>query len=235
MKNAIQDRFQKRHVVLPVVPIIHYGQALRNATLAFDSGCDGVFLKNDCMDDITMQRISQLVRTALPGKWIGVKYLIWGPKNVFSELSKKDVDGVWSHCTGIDESEYDQSYATDARTLQQHKCPNTLYFGEMTFKDTRSVADLENAARIASSHMDVVTISGLGTRIPKSIDKIRRMKLALDGGALAMATSSITPENVVEYMPFTDAFLVEKGISTSCYELDPKKTRELVQRVQGGV
>ena len=229
MKNAIQARFQKRHVVLPVVHVTDFDQALRNATLAFDAGCDGVFLVNHRGDDETLQQIASNIHCIHFGKWIGINCLGLSPLKTFSEVP--NLDGVWCDNAGIEESQQDQSYPARVRTLQAHRCPNSLYFGGVAFKYQRPVEDLENAARIASAHMDVVTTSGAGTGESASLDKIRRMKLALDGGALAIA-SGITPENVVDYLPFADAFLVATGISSSFEELDPKRTRELVQRVK---
>lgn len=46
------------------------------------------------------------------------------------------------------------------------------------------------------------------------------------GTPIAIA-SGITPENVVEYLPFVDAYLVSTGISADFYNFDFKKTQEL--------
>ena len=48
---------------------------------------------------------------------------------------------------------------------------------------------------------------------------------------LAIA-SGITPENVADYLPFADCFLVATGISTRIEELDAHRTRALIQAVR---
>ncbi len=89
---------------------------------------------------------------------------------------------------------------------------------------------MESACQIAARYMDVVTTSGPGTGESVDIDKIARMKKALGDTPLAIA-SGITPENVPDYLPHADSFLVATGISSSFEELDPARVRLLVQRV----
>lgn len=70
--------------------------------------------------------------------------------------------------------------------------------------------------------MDAVTTSGPGTGYAADIEKIRRMKQALGNTPLAIA-SGITPENIVNYLPHADCFLVATEISRNFTELDPVK------------
>ena len=62
----------------------------------------------------------------------------------------------------------------------------------------------------------------------------RRMRQALGTFPLALA-SGVTPENVTDYLPFVDCFLVATGISKSFTELDPAKVTGLVENVRGYV
>ncbi len=230
MENAIQSTFKKRHAVLPVVHVLDYDQALQNTNIAFDAGCDGVFLINHRGYDETLQQIASSIHSLHFGKWVGINCLGLNPLQAFSEVP--NLSGVWCDNAGIEEDpQKDQSYPDRVRALQKNNCPDSLYFGGVAFKYQRPVRDLENTARIAMKYMDVVTTSGPGTGEAASIDKIRRMKKALNGGALAIA-SGITPENVVEYLPFADAFLVATGISKSFEDLDPELTELLVKRVR---
>jgi predicted TIM-barrel enzyme len=79
--------------------------------------------------------------------------------------------------------------------------------------------------------MDVVTTSGPGTGQAAHVEKIRTMKAALGDFPLAIA-SGITPENVKDYLPFSDCYLVATGISDSFEELNPDRVRALVNTVQ---
>ena len=78
-----------------------------------------------------------------------------------------------------------------------------------------------------------MTTSGSGTGQAAELEKIRRMKAALGEAPLAIA-SGITPENVADFLPHTDCFLVATGISRSFTELDADKTHALIERVRRG-
>ena len=105
-----------------------------------------------------------------------------------------------------------------------------LYFGGVAFKYQRRVNNLRSAARNARDYMDVVTTSGPRTGLAADIEKIRIMKKALDDFPLAIA-SGITPENVTEYLPYSDCYLVSTGISRNFEEFDPNLVELLVQTV----
>ncbi len=76
-----------------------------------------------------------------------------------------------------------------------------------------------------------MTTSGPGTGEAADIDKIRTMKSALGDHPLAIA-SGITPENVHEYLPYTDCFLVATGVSDSHTELNRAKVRALARKLK---
>ena len=125
-----------------------------------------------------------------------------------------------------------QEEADAIRSARQQSGWRGLYFGGVAFKYCRRVEQLEAAARIAIRYMDVVTTSGPGTGKAAEPDKLRRMRQALGSFPLALA-SGVTPENVTDYLPYVDCFLVATGISKSFTELDPAKLATLVERVRG--
>jgi predicted TIM-barrel enzyme len=108
-----------------------------------------------------------------------------------------------------------------------------MYFGGVAFKYQRHVEAVGHAARIASRYMDVVTTSGPGTGRAAEVEKIFTMKEALGDFTLAIA-SGITPENVTAYLPYADCFLVATGISHDFNNLDPARTKTLVDTVRDG-
>ena len=57
------------------------------------------------------------------------------------------------------------------------------------------------------------------------------MKAALGDFPLAIA-SGITPDNVADYLPFSDCYLVATGIGRSFEEFDPQLVKRLVQNVR---
>lgn len=58
------------------------------------------------------------------------------------------------------------------------------------------------------------------------------MREAVDEHRLAVA-SGVTPENVQDYLPYVDDFLVATGISKNFHTLDPEKARELAGIIHG--
>lgn len=222
--------FANQQVILPVIHTESLEQVRRNATIARDAGSDGVFLINHGMTDEALLAIHDAVVDDHPGWWIGVNCLGLSPVQVFAAVSA-DVGGVWVDNAGIDEAREDQPYAERVAAIRQSRALDCIYFGGVAFKYQRRIDDLEAACRVAARYMDVITTSGPGTGHAADVEKIRRMKHALTGTPLAIA-SGITPENVADYLPWADAFLVATGISRSFTELDPMRVRALVERVR---
>lgn len=228
--NYFRQIFSNRHTVLPVIHVESEEQALRNTEIARESLCDGVFLINHSMSDESLLDIHQIVSEKHPDWWIGVNCLGLTPDQCFRTVSAK-VGGVWADNARIEEDKPEQPYAEKVLETRNLYVPQCLYFGGVAFKYQRAVADLESACQIAARYMDVVTTSGIGTGHAAEIEKIRRMKPALGDAPLAIA-SGITPENVSDYLPFADCFLVATGISKSFTELDTERVKLLVKRVR---
>ena len=70
--------------------------------------------------------------------------------------------------------------------------------------------------------MDIVTTSGDAAGEAPSIKIIIEMKSVLANFPLAV-TSGITPENISNYLPYAECFLVAAGIRKLFYELDADK------------
>jgi len=226
--------FKSRHVVLPVVHVLNISQAVRNAKLAMDAGADGVFLINHSVSP-TQLLASWRAAVEATGAWVGLNVLGVHPKTLFSGPNfPKELAGVWVDNALIVEGDEqpDADRVREGQTLGGW-APPQLYFGGVAFKYQTPVAwgKLGLMAKAAAAYVDVVTTSGTGTGSAPSPDKLRVMKEAIGDHPIAVA-SGITPENVEHFLPFTDAFLVATGISTSFVELDADKTRALVDRVR---
>jgi len=230
MQSSFRKKFPTPHVVLPVIHVATERQALRNASIAYDAGADGVFLINHTTSSAELLDIHAAVAAAFPAWWIGVNCLDLEPRNVFGAVSRR-VDGVWVDNAMIDEEGAEQTAGQRVLDAQREHGWNGLYFGGVAFKYQREVENLQAAARIARGYMDVVTTSGPGTGQAAHVEKIRTMKEALGDFPLAIA-SGITPDNISGYLPFSDCYLVATGISTDFDELSPKLTRRLVDAVR---
>jgi len=228
--NRFSSAFCHRHVVLPVIHVQCREQAVRNATMAREAGADGVFLINHGITFGQLLEVHNAVEDAHRDWWIGVNCLDLDPEVVFARVSSL-VAGVWVDNAMIREDQEDQPAAQAVLDSQRRNGWKGLYFGGVAFKYQRPVDDLRTAVVLARNYMDVVTTSGPGTGKPAHVEKIHTMKAALGDFALAIA-SGITPENVTDYLPFSDCYLVASGISRTFNELDPLMVKRLLDTVR---
>lgn len=224
-----KEAFPRGRAVIPVVHVQDQKQALNNAEIALDQGADGIFLISmRRMPHQKLHDIAQIVRVDFPDFWIGVNYLDLEAEKVFKNVDR-GISGVWSDNAGIDEKSERQIDAAVIRNAQIESGWKGLYFGGVAFKYQRPVEDCAAAARVAVNFVDVVTTSGEATGIPANIDKIRTMKEAMGDHPFAIA-SGISPENIHEYTPFIDAFLVASSLLVKGSEdFDKFKVRDLVE------
>ncbi len=219
--------FQKKHTFLAVVHVEGGRQALRNAKIALQGGADGVFLINHGeVAYHSLIEIYQMIRENLPSLWVGINCLDVGTAAII--YIPTNTAGLWVDNAYISEGENPTFRAKQFLNLRKDRNWQGLYFGGVAFKYQKEVVDVAKVARLAMPFVDVITTSGLGTGQPADIGKIRTMKDAIGDHPLAIA-SGVTPENVSQYMPHADCFLVATGISTSHTELDPQRVRALTQ------
>jgi predicted TIM-barrel enzyme len=229
--SRFRATFAHRHVILPILHTTGPEQVLRNARVARDEGADGVFLiSHGRVTDDELLRIHQALVVELPGFWVGVNCLSLSVEETFARVGER-VAGVWVDDALVDERQEDQPAVQRILEVQRRHGWRGLYFGGVAFKYQRPVKDLARAAALAARYMDVVTTSGPGTGQAAPPEKIRAMKQALGEHPLAIA-SGVTPENVGDYLPHADCFLMATGISYTFEELDPARLRDLVRVVR---
>ena len=223
--------FANRHVVLPVIHVDSAEQALRNVQIAREALTDGCFLiSHGRAADDHLLAVHAEIAAASPGWWVGINCLTLSVAEVFERVGDRAA-GVWVDDALIDETQSVQDAAQKVLAAQQRHGWRGLYFGGVAFKYQRPVKDLARATALAAGFMDVVTTSGPGTGRPPAWEKVRTMKQALNGAPLAVA-SGVSPENVTEYLPFADCFLVSTGVSYTFEDLDPARLRDLVRVVR---
>lgn len=139
------------------------------------------------------------------------------------------LDGLWSDHAGIDEYAKVQREAGLFVEVREQLGWQGLYFGGVAFKGQPPVADEDmcSVATLAEVLMDVVCTSGPGTGLAAPVAKVKAMRGCLSpDGCLALA-SRVTEQNVGDYLPFVDAFLVGTGIERSLGVLDASKVARL--------
>jgi hypothetical protein len=228
--SAYKQAFPGRHALLAVIHVLNGTQARENVRVALGEGMDGTFLISH--GEVREETVIDLAHQAGRDSWAGVNCLGITPRGVF-RLLPPEVSGMWADDAGVDEREEEQPEAEAVTAAREESGWRGLYFGGVAFKYQREVdrERLEKAASIAARHMDVVTTSGPGTGEAAEVGKISAMRRGLGDVPLAIA-SGITPENVAEYLPFADCFLVATGISKDFHSLDPARVAALVREVR---
>lgn len=226
-------------VVLPVIHVLDNDQAERNVQLALECGAHGVFLINHDFAREQFLPIIWHIRRRFPTVWLGVNFLAVTGLHAFPMLGELQAEGCpieayWADDARIDEHSdvESQQEAQDIEKARAASGWNGLYFGGTAFKKQREVLPEHyfESARIAASHMDVVTTSGVATGHSAELEKIETFRNACGDAPIALA-SGITPDNADQYAPLTDAFLVATGISDpgQFHNLSQSRLRQLLE------
>ncbi len=224
--STFKEVFRGKHTFFAVVHVEGGTQALHNARIAEREGADGIFLINHSISHASLLECYEVVRNQLPDLWVGLNCLDLG-RSPFRVIPNNTA-GLWIDNAGIKEDRDPTMEARELATIRKSSGWQGIYFGGVAFKYQSEVTDVAKVARLAVPFVDVVTTSGTGTGKAADVAKIQKMKEAIGDHPLAIA-SGITPENVHEYMPYADCFLVATGISDSPAELNTARVRKLSQ------
>ena len=225
--------FGNKPVLLAVIHVVNKTQALHNTNIARDEGANGVFLiSHGRLRYHELNDVFDTIRLVCRDYWIGINYLELVNQEALRN-APLDANGLWVDNAEIFPKDSDPTSRARLNDTTRKSVPfSGLYFGGVAFKYQQRVDDPGEAARIAKPFVDVITTSGDRTGSPPSIGKIKLIREAIGNHPLAIA-SGITQENVSEYIPYTNCFLVATGISKTFTELDPARVKELVHKLSG--
>jgi predicted TIM-barrel enzyme len=211
----------------PVIHVKSLKDALLNAVICQQAGTHGFFLINHAISCNKLADIYQQVRQTYPNAWIGINVLDRDPLSAIPKF--KGLDGYWVDDPRINELATEQPIANQIRDSLRFHNPKALYFGSVAFKYQVQPINLAAMTQLAAKHVDIITTSGEGTGKAADLHKIQTMRAATKH-PLALA-SGITPDNVADYLPLLDWFLVATGISKTFHELDPEKVAKLQTKI----
>ncbi len=228
--NRVEQVFGRATVLLPVIHPVGRSEALGSLRVVAAAGVPGVFLINQGMNVSEVLQLVLETRSLYPSLWIGVNLLGSLPAAALAQGLDGcggRIDGIWSDNAGID----DRGVNANAEAFVAGRTGGAwlgLYFGGVAFKYQREIApeELGRVAAVAATYMDVICTSGAGTGIAADVGKVRAMRAGIGDHALALA-SGVTPENVCEYMPYVNAFLVGTGLEARLGVIDPAKLEAL--------
>lgn len=215
---------------IPVIHPISAHAAGYSTACAVENGADGIFLINQGMDLDDVLALSVALKEKNPDLWVGINLLGEPLETVLFYAFLYKLDGIWTDNAHIEENEQQQIVAQ--RFKDKIEPWEGLYFGGVAFKHQRKVAfnDLAKAASIAKDYMDVVTTSGPGTGIAADLEHVKEVRKGLGDHPMGIA-SGITPENIDQYLPYVDSFLVATGIEKEFGILDADKTAKVAEAI----
>lgn len=230
--NRIRDIFGASRVLLPVVHPVGPDEAMASVRVAHEAGVKGIFLIDQGMDEEEVLALVLTVRRAFPSLWVGVNLLRRTPAQALTRAldgCEGRIDGIWTDNAGIDEEAAAQPVAEALLEVRRARGWPGLNFGGVAFKYQREVRpeNLGRAAVTAARYVEVICTSGPGTGKAAQVDKVKAMRDALGHDHAIALASGVTPENVADYLPYVDAYLVGTGIEQSFGQLDPKKVAAL--------
>lgn len=230
-------------MALDIYPVIHIdseAQATEQATLALESGADGVYLidHHNTHDTALLLSAYNSVKGTFPSGFVGLNFLQRHSSALaFRELlaaKASDVIDEYPSALWVDYADTDKE-ETEALRTEQPELADILYLGGVAFKYTNAyTADAEKAADEAARlapFVDVVTTSGAGTGIAPSPEKIASMKKATSPKPLAVA-SGISIDNIEGYAGSFDQLLVSTSIEEEPYSgiFNEKRLKELIDK-----
>jgi predicted TIM-barrel enzyme len=220
-KDSFFTREGRAKKFYPVIHVRDMDQASHGVATAFLNGADGVFLINHDVSTQTLFVIAALLRASWPQHFIGLNVLDTTAENAWTLVTAagRDLNALWVDDAGIDDVVFEAAERLHA-TWRASTWPG-YYFASVAFKGWAPVTNVATTAALARDRSDVVVTSGPQTGSPPSVEKIRNMKAVLPDHPLAIA-SGMTCQNIHQFLPYADIFMVATGISDKDDRLDPR-------------
>lgn len=220
-----------------VMPVIHHASdalTLRNAEMAAEVGCEGVFLIQMQGLDHLVDAPAREVRRRFPSLKVGANRLRASAPEAIAHDAALGLDASWADDCGVTSRGVSAlgGAAQAAAEGAALRVPGYRFFGSVAFKYQGHETDPPRAARLAADRGFVVVTSGTATGSAPDPAKLEAMRAAIPGHPFAVA-SGVTPDNAHLIAPHVDIILVATGISVDEHNFDPARLRALMAAVSG--
>lgn len=222
--------FKEKNImkILPVIHIKDEDQAISEAELIINSGCDGFWLINHNGNDNLTLSLASILSERYPNNIVGVNLLSQNPFSAIDSAIKFDLKYLWLDYAGVHSKDQNEILLTQQKLAIKNHGLNI--FAGTAFKYQQKEENPVKATKIALSNNLTVTTSGSATGCEADLNKIELMSEAADG-ELALA-SGLTIDNIEDYHPYVKYAMVATGISKDQYYIDHEKLNIFVNKVK---
>jgi uncharacterized protein len=210
--------------VWPVIHLINRERALRNAAIAWQCGCNGVFLISHFGDDDQVDTLAGVLHAEFPKLQIGVNYLTQRALNAVRRSMSFSYAATWVDDSGITS----EGIGLSAQAIRDSLLRGHRYFASVAFKGQKDEPQPAAAARNALSLGFVPTTSGIATGLAPQIEKMAAIRAGIEPYDMLAVASGITPANVAGFVPYVTHILVSTGISKNFHDFDQDKLTRLM-------
>lgn len=220
--------FQGRPKVWPVIHMGTEQQALDNARIAAEHGCEGVFVISMDGRDAAVAPLARKIKDLFPDLLVGINLLRSSADKALAKSLGAGLDATWTDSPGVGGAGASSLGQSLGEALA--KSPGHLFFGSVAFKYQKEEPHPEAAASNAWALGMIPTTSGEATGAAPTEEKLAGMRSAVGSGPLGVA-SGIDPENVGLLGARVSHILVSTGISKSFHEFDSELLGALMARL----
>jgi uncharacterized protein len=127
--------------------------------------------------------------------------------------------------------------AYETLRYRQRVCPQAQIFADVHVKHAVPLGDwtIEDAARdtVERGLVDALIVSGAGTGLATELADVKRVRRTAPGTRILLG-SGVTPENVRDFLPVADGFIVGTSLKVGgnvTNAVDPKRVAALVRAI----
>lgn len=216
---------------MKIIPVIHHKDealTMKNAQMCAENKVYGIFLISMDGENFGLSALAKRIKNTFPDLKVGVNHLGYHAIDSIYENLNYSLDMTWSDnpiVTG-------ESIAVEAEKIANEILDsNHMFFNSVAFKYQKAEKNISQAVLNSKSLQFIPTTSGQATGKAADLGKLEIMKQSLQHYPLAIA-SGLTPENVLQYVPFIEFGLVATGISEDFYTFDSVKLKKIIENSQ---
>ena len=219
-------------------PVIHYKDdqtSIENAKIAYEEGCDGIFLIEMSGRDNLVLPIASKLKSKYPDQFIARNCLTVPANEAILTDYEDGLDGLWIDNPGLysDKETFNVELINDSLRHVWYHNKEFKFYGSVAFK-THLYHDPDPglAAHKAIQYGWIPTTSGVTTGQVADLAKIINIAACLRTNEILAMASGTTVNNIDMYLPYVAHFLVATGISKSFYEFDIKLVHQMAQKIK---